>query len=162
MTRPVNLHATVIAVGGEGILLRGPARSGKSALALSLLRRAELLGLPAALVADDQVFVEAIDGRVEAIRPDEIKGLIEISGIGIVPEASIARVELSLVVDLADVAAIERMPGATVADIAGVAVRRIVLPARQAAYGADVLHSLLWPRRPGIGLSDESRQTVVR
>ena len=149
MTSPVNLHATVVAVGGRGILLRGAARSGKSALALSLLRRAEMLGLDAALVADDQVFVEVHDGRVEAVAPLSIRGLIEISGVGIVPERSIPRARLHLVVDLLEPAALERLPEQASVDIAGIALRRITLPARQSALGADVLHSLLWPRTPG-------------
>ena len=143
MNRPVNLHATAIAVGGRGILLRGASRSGKSALALSTLRRAELLGLDAALVSDDQVFIEIVDGHVEAIGPASIEGLIEIAGVGIVPEPAIARVRIDLVVDLLEPEAVPRMPEETTVAIVGVALRRIVLPARQAAYGADVLHSLV-------------------
>ena len=144
MSPPVNLHATVVAISGQGILIRGAARSGKSSLALSLLRRAELLGREAALVSDDQVFIETAGGGVEAVAPPSIRGLIEISGIGIVETASIERVRLHLVVELAAPEAIERMPETRTAEIAGVAVWRITLPARQAALGADILHSLLW------------------
>ena len=146
MSRPVNLHATVVAIAGQGILLRGASRSGKSALALALLRRAELLGLTAALVSDDQVFIEVVDGRVEAVGPTSIQGLIEISGIGIVPETAIPRVGLHLVVDLEEPDVIQRMPETTKVEIAGIALRHITLPARQAAFATDVLHSLLWRR----------------
>jgi serine kinase of HPr protein (carbohydrate metabolism regulator) len=149
VSRPVNLHATVVAIAGQGILLRGASGSGKSALALALLRRAELLGLEAALVCDDQVFVEVIDGCVEAVRPNSIGGLIEIFGVGIVPEPSIPRAGLGLIVDLLDTEALERMPEVETAEIAGIALRRITLPARQASYGADVIQSLLWRRGAG-------------
>ena len=141
--KPVNIHATAIAVAGTGILLRGPSRSGKSALALSTLRRADVLGLPAALVADDQVFLEAADGHVEAVAPPAIRGLIEVSGVGILAEPFLDRVRLKLVVDLAEPDEIDRLPEAATALIAGVALRRIALPARQAAYGADILHTLV-------------------
>lgn len=141
--RPVNVHATAIAVAGTGILLRGPSRSGKSALALSTLRRADILGLPAALVSDDQVFLEAADGHVDAVAPASIRGLIEISGVGILAEPSLDRVRLALVVDLAEPDVLERLPEEATAVLAGVALRRITLPARQAAYGADILHTLV-------------------
>ena len=45
----VTVHATCIAIDGHGILLRGPAGSGKSDLALRAIDRG------ARLVADDQV-----------------------------------------------------------------------------------------------------------
>lgn len=144
MKRPVNLHATVVAISGQGILIRGAARSGKSSLALSLLRRAELLGREAALVSDDQVFIETAGDGVEAVAPPSIRGLIEISGVGIIETASIDRVRLHLVVELAVPEAIERMPETRTTEIAGIALWRITLPARHAALGADILHSLLW------------------
>lgn len=141
--KTINVHATAIAVAGIGILLRGPSRSGKSALALSTLRRADLLGLPAALVADDQVFLQAADGHVEALAPPAIRGLIEVSGVGILAEPSLGRVRLKLVVDLAEPDVIERLPEEATAVIAGVTLQRITLPVRQAAYGADILHTLV-------------------
>lgn len=140
-----NMHATAISVAGIGILLCGPSKSGKSALALSTLRRAEVLGLEAALVADDQVFLEASGGYVEAVAPPSILGLIEIAGVGVVKERAVGRVRLALVVDLAEPGQAPRMPdaAAATAEIAGVSLKRIALPARQAAYGADILHTLV-------------------
>ena len=61
MSEPVNLHGCAIRIGDLGILIRGPARSGKSSLALSTLRRCSALNLEALLVADDRVVV-AQDG----------------------------------------------------------------------------------------------------
>lgn len=141
---PRNVHATVVAIGLEGLLIRGASRSGKSALAFSLLRRAETLRLDAALVADDQVFLE-LDGKgsVFAVAPAPIRGLIEVSGIGVLPERFVDRARLTLVVDLREAADIERLPDVAEVEIAGVMLRRIVLPARQASFGADILQGLV-------------------
>lgn len=144
--RPVNVHATAIALSGRGILIRGRSGSGKSALALSTLRRADALGLEAALVADDQVLVERNGEHVDALAPEAIRGLIEVAGVGILPERSIARIRLELLVDLVAPGEIPRMPDSAAAGILGVTLRRIVLPERQAAFGADVLHSLMRSR----------------
>lgn len=138
-----NHHATAIAVGNGGILIRGAPRAGKSALAWSALRRAELVGLPAFLVADDQVLVDRVGDRLRARSPAAIRGRIELSGVGILAERSTGEAFLDLVVDLAEPEAIERLPpeddGTT---LLGVRLRRLVLPARQAAFGADVLQGL--------------------
>lgn len=146
---PVNVHATAIVIGGLGILIRGPARSGKSALALSALRRAEAAGLDAALVADDQVFlertgpegVEAAAGLV-AVAPAATFGLIEVSGVGILPETAVERARLGLVVDLCEASAIERLPERATIVLDGVEIARIQLGQREASFGADILVSL--------------------
>lgn len=137
-----NLHGTAVRLGDLGILIRGPSRSGKSALALSALRRAEGLGLSAGLVSDDQVMVRCAGGQVLVDAPASIAGMIEVSGVGIVRETAAGETALSLVVDLADPELIDRLPDEASADIAGVPVRRVLLPRREAAFGADVLVSL--------------------
>lgn len=142
---PANVHATAIVIDGRGVLLRGPARSGKSALALSALRRAEGLAIPAALVADDQVFLEVRAGALVAVAPKSIFGLIEVSGAGILTEPAVETAELGLVVDLADPETIPRLPEEASVELLGVPLRRIRLPLREAAYGADVIVSILRP-----------------
>lgn len=145
----VNVHATAIVIGGLGILIRGPSRSGKSSLALSALRRAEAAGLEAALVADDQVFLETVRTGPEsaptglfAVAPPSIRGLIEISGVGILKEAFVERAAIGLVVDLLDPAAIERLPEAATIRLEGVKTARVQLGQREASFGADILVSL--------------------
>lgn len=152
---PVNLHGSVIALAGIGILIRGASGSGKSALALSALRRAEMLGLDAALVADDQVFIEVHGTRVDAVAPAPIRGLIEITGVGILHEASIDRIALGLVVDLHEAGTRHRLPGVMTTAIAGIDLRLIVLPARQAAFSADVLVSLARGGAAHFGLMED-------
>ncbi|KAB0682885.1 HPr kinase/phosphorylase [Aureimonas leprariae] len=137
-----NHHGTAIAVGEAGILIRGSARSGKSSLAFAALRRAELLGVPAFLVADDQVLLDRVGERVRARAPASIRGLIEVSGVGILPEPTVDEVVLTLLVDLAEPAAIERLPASGSATLLGLTLRRVVLPARQAPFGADILQGI--------------------
>lgn len=151
----VNLHGTVIALAGIGILIRGVSGSGKSALALSTLRRAEMLGLDAALVADDQFFAEVHETGVDAVAPAPIRGLIEISGVGILREASIDRITLNLVVELHEPETRHRLPGVMTTDVAGRNLRLIVLPARQAAFSADVLVSLARGGSAHLGLLED-------
>lgn len=137
-----NVHATAIRIAGLGILIRGPARSGKSSLALSTLRRAEAAGLEAALVADDQVFLERQESRLLAVAPSATRGLIEVSGVGILEETFIERAALGLVADLLEPSEIERLPERTSIEIEGAAMARIQLRVREASFGADILVSL--------------------
>ncbi|MFC3228042.1 HPr kinase/phosphorylase [Marinibaculum pumilum] len=97
------LHATCIAIGEAGVLLRGPSGSGKSDLAL------RLIDAGAALVADDMVALAATDGRLRAAPPPPLAGLLEVRGIGPLrlPHRD---ADLCLAVDLVPAAEIERVP----------------------------------------------------
>jgi HPr kinase/phosphorylase len=125
MSEPT-IHASAVLVGARAVLIRGPAGSGKSQLALALLQ-ASGSALPfARLVGDDRVHVEAAHGRL-LVRPAEaLAGLIEVRGLGIrqVPFERLAVVDL--VVDLAAPGS-ERLPGrkSAVTDVAGVMLPRL-------------------------------------
>jgi serine kinase of HPr protein (carbohydrate metabolism regulator) len=71
-------QATGVALGGRGVLIEGPPGSGKSSLALALIDRG------AVLVGDDGVMLELRDGRVWALPPPAIAGLLEIRNVGLV------------------------------------------------------------------------------
>lgn len=127
------LHGTAIAVGGCGVLIRGPSGTGKSDLALRCLmlplgpdQRANT----SLLIGDDAVKVVADDtGVTLSVANTSFLGVIEVRGVGLfeVPHAPNAR--LGLVVDLVDAGeTIPRLPepGETV-KICGVPVRRIAL-----------------------------------
>lgn len=74
---PINLHASAVAVGGQGVLILGASGSGKSGLALSLM------ALGAGLIADDRVDLRRDGGQVIASAPPAIRGKIEARGVGI-------------------------------------------------------------------------------
>ncbi|MDB5525888.1 MAG: serine kinase [Rhizobium sp.] len=77
------VHGTAVVIGTAGIILVGPSGSGKSAMAVRLMSGARRAGQFSALLSDDQVFVEAVNGQIVATGPEAIKGLIELRGSGI-------------------------------------------------------------------------------
>lgn len=68
------IHATCVEVEGLGVLLRGPAGSGKSDLALRLIDDG------ARLIADDYTDLTIEEGRIIARAPDTIQDLMEVRG----------------------------------------------------------------------------------
>jgi serine kinase of HPr protein (carbohydrate metabolism regulator) len=110
MTTSNKQHGTAIAFGSLGVLIRGAPGSGKSDLALRLLALepgglASLVGTvtpPAALIADDQVIVTPQGGSLVLSAPANLRGLIEIRGVGIIPVQRVSPgARLALVVDAA-------------------------------------------------------------
>lgn len=94
------IHATTIAIGEAGVLIRGPSGAGKSVLALALISQAQLAGQFARLVADDRSALSAHGGRLLARPVPPLEGLIERRGLGLTPEPYQPAVVLRLVVDL--------------------------------------------------------------
>ncbi len=89
------------------MLLRGPAGSGKSDLALRLLEDG------ARLIADDQTHLAKKGHALIASPPPALAGMIEVRGLGIVklPRARLmAAAPLALLVDLVRAEEVERMP----------------------------------------------------
>jgi len=98
--RPPSVHASCVAVGGRGVLIRGASGAGKSTLALRLILDAPRALPPAELVADDRVWLEPGAGALWAAPVPELAGLVEVRGLGIRRLAFRERVPLALVVDL--------------------------------------------------------------
>jgi len=100
----IRVHGTAIALGSEGILLRGPSGVGKSDFALRLIDQG------ARLVADDQTELRREGDDITMSAPATIAGQMEVRGLGIVSLPSVASAPLRLVIDLMPSAEIERMP----------------------------------------------------
>ncbi len=126
------IHATCIALGETGVLIRGPSGSGKSDLALRLIDGG------AQLVADDYCDVNADHGRLSATVPATIAGKIEVRGHGIIALAFRPTVKVGLVVDLMPEAEIARMPDNTTCVIDGITLPRLQLNAFAASAAAKV------------------------
>ena len=110
MNTPPTIHASAVLTGAQAVLIRGPAGSGKSRLALNLIQAASRGQLIfARLVADDRVHIEAAHGRLIARPPAALAGLLEVRGLGIAQLPYEPMAVVSWVVDL-DVAAPMRMP----------------------------------------------------
>jgi len=128
------VHASAVLAGARAVLIRGPAGSGKSQLALALIQAAEtgLLRF-ARLVGDDRVHLEARHGRLLVRPAAALAGLIEVRGLGIRRFDHEPMAVVGLVVDLAAEDA-ERVPAAGETVLLGVPLRRLAV-----APGADAL-----------------------
>lgn len=96
------VHATAVAIDGNGVLIIGPSGSGKSDLALRLIDRG------AKLVSDDAVAVSIEQDMLVLFAAPNIETLLEIRGIGIQTVPAIGSAPLRLVAELTET--IERMP----------------------------------------------------
>jgi HPr kinase/phosphorylase len=94
MADPQTVHATCVAWNGNAALIKGDAGQGKSALGLTLM------GMGCALLADDRVKLHKIGNQVVGRCQDNIRGLIEARGIGILNADTIDQATIRLVVDL--------------------------------------------------------------
>lgn len=119
---PELLHATAVAINGEGVLITGPPGSGKSDLALRLIDRG------AVLISDDGVLVDATETFPLLRTAPHIAGMIEMRGIGIVKLPFADSVPLHLVVRL-DIIPERMPPGGQSIKIAGTDIRMIAVAA---------------------------------
>lgn len=140
MSKPINVHGTGLLLGETGVLLRGPSGAGKSVLALSLLDRWDGRGLPAFLVSDDRVDLVVSERGLQMHAPDQLAGLIELRGRGIIRRPHRSPVRLDLVVDL--VPDLIRMleEDQLVAELGGQTIARVPVPqAGAVALGHQIL-----------------------
>ena len=136
----VNIHATGLVLGKTGLILRGVPGAGKSLLALELIDEWEARGLPAKLVSDDRIDIEAGPKGLTMTAPKAIEGLIELRGRGIVSRPFVSTAPLNLVVDLVD--EVQRMveEDALVTNLEGISIARCPVPR---AGKIDSRHQLL-------------------
>jgi serine kinase of HPr protein (carbohydrate metabolism regulator) len=90
------LHASTVAIDGHAVLITGLSGSGKSDLALRLIDRG------AALISDDYTLITRDDGVLNATAPANIKGKIEVRGIGIVTITVAESARVALIVRLGE------------------------------------------------------------
>ncbi|WP_375464117.1 HPr kinase/phosphorylase [uncultured Methylobacterium sp.] len=103
-TMQASCHATCVALGEAGVLIRGAAGAGKSSLALALIERAAGRGRFAALVGDDRIRLASMNGRLVARPHPALAGRIEIRGHGIVAVEAVIACVVRLIVDLVEAA----------------------------------------------------------
>ncbi len=88
------VHASCVVVKGRGLLIVGTSGTGKSALAL------QMMALGADLVADDRVDLRLERGKVIAMAIQNISGLVEARGIGLLRAIAAGPAAVHYVVDL--------------------------------------------------------------
>jgi hypothetical protein len=92
--KTINIHASCIAIGKQGVLILGDSGAGKSDLALRLINDG------AKLVSDDRTELYVARGMLHARAPKSIAGLLEVWGLGIVALPFAKSVPLGLAVEL--------------------------------------------------------------
>ena len=100
-----NIHATVVDFNKSGILILGPSGAGKSDLALRLI-----CDKGAILVSDDRTDLNLKDDALIASAPENLAGLIEVRGLGLVRLNFQKQTQIKLVLELCPREEIERMP----------------------------------------------------
>ncbi len=99
------LHATSLALGDTGILLRGPSGAGKSDLAYRMITEHG-----ACLIADDQTLLNADGATLVANCKEGWAGQLELRGLGIVTVPHSQDVRVSLLIDLVGRGEVPRLP----------------------------------------------------
>ncbi len=125
------IHASCVAVNGQGALIVGASGTGKSGLAL------QMMALGAGLVADDRVDLRMENDQVMAEAVSPISGLIEARGIGLLRATPSGPVRVSYVVDL-DHSALARLP-----DPVTIKVLRQTVPLLEAAGVPNLAPALM-------------------
>jgi HPr kinase/phosphorylase len=135
------VHGCLVDVQGIGVLVEGESGSGKSESVIGLLQRG------AALVADDVVKLRVVEDReIVATAPENLRGMIEIRGLGILNVAALFGVgsvrlskRLDLVVNLVHVAEAENLERVgteqLTIDMMGLSIPKVDIPV---APGRDV------------------------
>jgi HPr kinase/phosphorylase len=110
------LHASCAALDGEAVLILAPPGGGKSDL---LLR---LMGRGGDLVADDQLVLKPVDGRLEASPPPGLAGRMEVFGLGLIEGLRWRAAPLRLAARLVAPGQVTRLPAPRQWEAEGVAL----------------------------------------
>jgi serine kinase of HPr protein (carbohydrate metabolism regulator) len=135
----MNHHATAVILGDSGLLIRGRSGAGKTTLALALVEMSRARGRFAMLVSDDQVLLEAHDGRLVCRPPAEIAGLAEFRGMGPARTAFEPAMVVDLVADLVKRGSAPRYPDRDSVALGGCEVPFLVLAEHEIAGPALVI-----------------------
>ena len=121
------LHATLVKLQSKGVLLIGKSGSRKSDLALRMIENKA-----ATLVADDAVFISRQGNALYGTAAENLRGMLEVRGVGIVKYPYLKRAKIDLVVRLTEnAAAVGRLPVAHSEVILGLEIKQIDLYAKE-------------------------------
>lgn len=132
------IHASLMSVDGKGVLLTGKSGSGKSDLLLRFIA-----GKNAVLVADDVVELQSYQGEIIGRAPLNLRGLLEVRGVGIVRCEYLSESRINLVVRLVQNAdEIVRLPKIAHEMILGVEIPAIDLYAKEVSAPEKIMVKL--------------------
>lgn len=110
------VYASCVEFSATGVLICGASGTGKSDLCL------RLIDAGARLVSDDQTIIENKDRRLIASCPQNLRGLMEVRGIGIIETPFIPETQIHLKLILRNADEIERMPLPETENLEGVQI----------------------------------------
>ena len=134
----LNIHASCVAWQNQGILIFGPSGAGKSDLCLRLIAEHG-----AVLIADDRSEIELRGEKLLAAAPANIRGKLEVRGIGIADVPFVSDIPLALAVQIVPPdSEIERLPLPQRYKVAGGSLPLIKIHAFEASAPAKILLAL--------------------
>lgn len=137
-----NFHACAVSLRGQGVLIAGASGSGKTRLALKL---GGLRELDAQFVSDDQVMLEAVEGRLVARAPHTIFGMVEVRGLGPVAIPAIPEATVGLFVQLVPGPESPRFRAENEHEtLEGILIPRLRLPERDAEGAVLAIRAFLF------------------
>ncbi|MCW2284227.1 hypothetical protein M2323_003600 [Rhodoblastus acidophilus] len=100
--KPTYIHASAVALGESGVLIRGDSGTGKSSLALALVDAWTIHGGFARLLSDDRVAFAIFHDRAVLSAHPRTAGLVEWRGLGLLSQPYEFKAVLRLIIDLED------------------------------------------------------------
>ena len=142
MSETMQIHASLVAIDGKGVLLCGKSGMGKSDLAFRLIENKS-----AQLVADDVVDLFISEDVLYGKAPDKLKGFLEVRGVGIYSYKYLDKTQISLIVNLVDdISMVERLPFGTKRTLLGIDVEEYNLYQREIS-AAEKIQLMLRDKR---------------
>lgn len=134
----LNIHASCVSCQNRGILIVGPSGAGKSDLCLRLI-----MEHGAVLVADDRTEIKPEGEKLLAASPINIRGKLEIRGVGIAVMPNISDIPLALAVQIVPPGSeIERLPLPQRWEVAGGSLPLIKIHAFEASAPSKIIMAL--------------------
>ena len=136
------LHAGLMAIrvdrAWSGALVTGSSGAGKSDLMLRALEGGFRL------VADDRTLVWTSQGRLYGRAPETLHGLIELRGVGVLPERALPMAPVALIVRCeAGTEDLDRLPEPEFEDVCGLAIPLLRAHALDASAPAKLRRALI-------------------
>jgi len=137
-----NIHASCVSWQDKGIMLLGKSGLGKSDLCLRLIQNHEAL-----LVADDRAILNVSHETIIVSAPDNLKGMLEVRGVGILQAPHCDNCSLNIVVELLpDSTAVERFPDNDFWIYNNIKVPLIRLYAFDVSAANKIIAAVSWPK----------------
>lgn len=135
------IFASTISNQNRGIMIMGASGSGKSDLCLRLIKEFDCV-----LVSDDRTGISAEGGELVASCPENIQGLLEVRGVGILRFPFLSPVPVKLAVKLVSPdQKIERLPVQEFYENGGIKVPQLEIRAFEASAPAKIIAALDYP-----------------